>query len=224
MTIAALLQTPAREGTFLISIAVVARARVLLGDVLPLDARAVVQRQHDRADHRGQQHQARRLEQIDILRVEHLAERRGVGDAGGDRRRQHRLARAGALQPADATSTSSTEHDRADQRADRQILARSPGAARRNRRRASSRRTGTAPPPRRHRRRPGSSRGIRRRRAGTGPPPLTKARMRNSTEWTGLRATITMNAEAISDDREQIEECSPWSTCALVRALHAARS
>ena len=49
-----------------------AGARVLLRDILALDIRPVAQRQDDGADHRGQQDEARRLEQIDILRVEHL--------------------------------------------------------------------------------------------------------------------------------------------------------
>ena len=51
------------RGHFLDIDDIVARARVLLRDLLPLDAGLVMQRQHDRADHGGQQHQARSLEE-----------------------------------------------------------------------------------------------------------------------------------------------------------------
>src|SRR5690606_36056763 len=54
------------------------RAGDLRGDVLPLDARLVAQRQHDGADHGDQQHEARDLEEVDVIRVEDVAERRRV--------------------------------------------------------------------------------------------------------------------------------------------------
>ena len=46
------------RGHFLDLDDIVARARVLLRDLLALDAGPVTQRQHDRADHGGEQHQA----------------------------------------------------------------------------------------------------------------------------------------------------------------------
>ena len=95
--------------------------RDLLGDVLALDAGPVAQRQHDGADHGDQQHQAGGLEVIDVLRVEHAAERLGVGDGGRDRRRD-RLRHARPDHPgADHQQQFGQEHD-ADQHADRQIL------------------------------------------------------------------------------------------------------
>ena len=76
------------------------RARDLLGDVLPLDADLVAQRQHDRADHRGQQDQSRRLEEVDVVGVEHPAERRGVGDERRpERRRRPRPSVGERVQP-----------------------------------------------------------------------------------------------------------------------------
>ena len=62
------------------------RARVLRGDVLALDARLVAERQHDGADHGDQQDHAGELEVMDVVRVEHVAERFGVADVGRDRR------------------------------------------------------------------------------------------------------------------------------------------
>ena len=70
---------PAPARPCAISIGGLGRARDLRGDVLPLDADLVAQRQHDGADHRDQQDQARGLEEVDVARVEHAAERRGVG-------------------------------------------------------------------------------------------------------------------------------------------------
>src|SRR6476620_11072430 len=48
-------------------------ARVLVSNDLPLHVGLVAQRQHDRADHRGEQDETRRLEEVDILGVKQAA-------------------------------------------------------------------------------------------------------------------------------------------------------
>ena len=61
-------------------------ARHLRRDRLALDALLVPQRQHDGADHGDQQDQPGALEVVDVLGVEHAADRLRVGDAGAGRR------------------------------------------------------------------------------------------------------------------------------------------
>ena len=109
------------------------------------------QGQHDGADHRDQQDQPGGLEQIDIVGVEQLPERRGVGQMAAASAAPRAAASSGATAQAPTTSDQLDQQRQADQRADRQILQEALRSWR-NRCRASSRRTGTAPPPRRHRR------------------------------------------------------------------------
>src|ERR1700733_1065683 len=47
----------------------------LRANVLTLDARLVVKGENDRSDHRSEQYHPRRLKEVDIAGVEHLAER-----------------------------------------------------------------------------------------------------------------------------------------------------
>ena len=88
------------------------------------------------------------------------------------------------------------EEDRADQRADRQVLQEALPQlgeidVEHHHHEQEQHRA-----PRRHRPRPGSSPGTPRPSARTAPDALTKARMRNSTECTGFFAAMTMTAEA----------------------------
>src|SRR6476620_9039878 len=96
-------------------------ARVLVGDDLALDVGLVAQRQHDRADHGGEQDEARRLEEVDVLRVEHEAEGVRVGHAFGERR-PCPGDRRGSLRPGADDEHELDQHRGADQRADRQVL------------------------------------------------------------------------------------------------------
>jgi hypothetical protein len=85
----------------------------------------VPQRQHDGADHGDQEHQAGDLKEIDVVRVEDVAERGGiaaggeVGHRGGDRGRQ--LRREGI---AGADDDEFRGQHQADDRADRRIAQR----------------------------------------------------------------------------------------------------
>src|SRR5258708_5025099 len=99
------------------------RARNLLGDVLPLDVRLVPQRQHDRADHRNQQHDAGRLEEIDVARVEHVPQRFGI-DRAGDRWNwgRDRALHVGPDRPGDQHQHQLDEKNGAEKGANRQVL------------------------------------------------------------------------------------------------------
>ena len=96
------------------------RALGLHADVLVPRGLAVAQRQHDRADHRHQQHQAGGLEQEDVVGVEQPPERRGVADLRR-RRRQTQRGGVGRELPAAEHQRQFDEQHRADRGADRQI-------------------------------------------------------------------------------------------------------
>ena len=104
------------------------RARVLRADILALDADLVAQGEHDGADHRCQQDQARDLEEVGVFRVEHAAERDGVGHVRVDRRRGGGDLLEGGIDGG------TTEHQqqlgqqsKTDQKAERRMLEK-PGA------------------------------------------------------------------------------------------------
>src|SRR6185312_2096323 len=56
--------------------------RDLLRNGLPLDAFAMLERQHDGADHRDEQDKSSTFEEEDVLRVNNLAQSLRVGNAG----------------------------------------------------------------------------------------------------------------------------------------------
>ena len=79
----------------------------------------MVQGKYDGADHGDEQDEAGRLEQIDIFRVEDLAERRGVAEAG--RRGGLRLA-LGRRHPSAEDEEKLDEEEDADGGANGQIF------------------------------------------------------------------------------------------------------
>ena len=105
------LRAPARSnpplGTFTTSIAVFGSARDLGRDRLAPHALLVAQRQHDGADHGDEQDQARRLEVVDVLRVDDAAQRLGVVDLGRRRRDRRRgLGQRASAAPAGSRAPS----------------------------------------------------------------------------------------------------------------------
>ena len=81
-------------------------------------------RQDDGADHGGQQDEPRRLEQIDILGVEHPPERHGIRHAGRHRRRDIG-DRYGPNRPGANDESDLDQNHEANDSADRQILQKS---------------------------------------------------------------------------------------------------
>ena len=110
---------PAREGTLRTSTAVSGVASHLRADVLALDARLVVKGENDRADHRGEQNHPRRLKEVEIAGVEHLAERGRVAE--------HALRSRGGGGPLRGAETRDDvdeldRHQQRDQQPLRQVL------------------------------------------------------------------------------------------------------
>ena len=86
----------------------------------------MLQRQHDGADHGHQEHDAGGLEEIDVARVEDLAERLGVGDRIDRRdRRCDRLRDVRPDGPGDHDQEEFRQEEHTDQRAHREILQKS---------------------------------------------------------------------------------------------------
>ncbi len=133
-----------------------------------LHARPMAQGQHDGADHGHQQHQAGRLEEVDVVGVEHPADRLGVGHTGRGQRAEG-LRRRATAGDGGRDDDHLDGQDAGDGEADRQIAGEALPQARRSRRPASSPRTGTAPRRRRRRPPPAASPGTRRPAARTGP-------------------------------------------------------
>src|SRR5712671_330657 len=81
----------------------------------------MAQRQHDGADHRYQQHHARDLEVMDVLRIEHQPERFGVADIGRNRSRD-RFGGAWVDHPEANDQKQFKEEYSANHNTDRQIF------------------------------------------------------------------------------------------------------
>jgi hypothetical protein len=96
-------------------------ARILVGDDLAFDVGLMLQGQHDSAYHRGEQNQPRSLEEVKILRVDDLTERRRVRNIRPDADRRC-TGRGRRHRPGADDQHELDEHADADQRADRQIL------------------------------------------------------------------------------------------------------
>src|SRR4051794_28462621 len=98
------------------------RAGILPRDVLTPDPHAIPQGQHDGADHRDQQDQAGGLEEVEVLRVQHVPDGLGVGHLAGDRGLDLGLqqVRVGHIGADDQHQLK--QEDDPDQGSDRQIL------------------------------------------------------------------------------------------------------
>ena len=190
--------TPPRPGLMSTMSTAIAAVRAFWTEIdLAAHAGPRAQGQHDGADHRHQQHQPGDLEVIDIVGIEDAAERLGVGDAGRRGAAPWRASAAGCSTQTLPAIDQLGHQDRGRSARRTADIAARRASARRNRCPASSPRTGTAPRPRRHRPRPGSCARNSAPSSTNSPAALKKARIRNSTECTGLRAAITMSAEAI---------------------------
>src|SRR6185437_3427045 len=101
--------------------ALMALAPRLLGGILPLDVHPVLQSQHDGADHGDQQHTTSRLENEDVARVDHVAERTRVGDTFDD---GHQIGAGEVRRGHEAAGDQQQfqQDDQADHRADRHVL------------------------------------------------------------------------------------------------------
>ena len=95
------------------------RARGLVGDALPAHVGAVAEREHDRPDHGDQEDQARRLEEVDVVGVEHPPDRLGVGDRAGAERDSAGGRAAGGH--ADRDRRHLDDQDQRHDAADRQV-------------------------------------------------------------------------------------------------------